>query len=199
VLFRSIKAFRTYGLDRRYGAVLVTYADDFVVLCRHGAGEVVETTRRWMASIGLALNEHKTRVCSARCESFDFLGYTFGPMHSPRTGGRYNGARPSKQAVASIKERIRRRLRPGNQAPWEDIVRALNRTVRGWCDYFSYGAVTKARHDVALHLYHTVRRFLRRRHKLAGSGYRRFPMPVVFGELGVLSPLALSRPPLRTR
>src|SRR4029453_3293141 len=25
------------------------------------------------------------------------------------------------------------------------------------------------------------------RHKLAGSGYRRFPMPVVFGELGVLS------------
>jgi len=38
-----------------------------------------------------------------------------------------------------------------------------------------------------------------RRHKLAGSGYRRFPMPVVVGELGVVSPLALSRPPLRAR
>ena len=102
-MHRFIKAFRKYGLDRRYGAVLVTYADDFVVLCRHGAGEVLDTTRRWMTSIGLALNDTKTRVCNARCESFDFLGYTFGPMYSPRTGGRYNGARPSKKAIASIR------------------------------------------------------------------------------------------------
>src|SRR5215467_8267481 len=90
-MHRFIRAFRKYGLDRRYDAVLVTYADDFVVLCRQGAGEVLETTRRWMTSIGLALNETKTRVCDARCESFDFLGYTFGPMHSPRTGRCYNG------------------------------------------------------------------------------------------------------------
>lgn len=187
-MHRFIKAFRKHGLDRRYDAVLVTYADDFVVLCRHGAGEVLETTRRWMASIGLTLNETKTRVCDARCESFDFLGYTFGPMYSPRTGGRYNGARPSKKAVASIKEHIRRRLRPGNHAPWEDVARDLNRTVRGWSAYFSYGSVTQARHGVRLYLYHAVRRFLRRRHKVAGSGYRRFPSEEVFGKLGVLSP-----------
>jgi RNA-directed DNA polymerase len=186
-MHRFIKAFRKYGLERRYGAVLVTYADDFVVLCRHDAAAVLDTTRRWMASIGLALNEHKTRVCNARCESFDFLGYTFGPMYSPRTGGRYNGARPSKKAVASIKENIRRRLRPGNQAPWEDVVRSVNRTVRGWAAYFSYGSTAKARHAVQLHLYQTVRRFLWRRHKVAGSGFRQFPMQRVFGDLGVLA------------
>ena len=186
-MHRFIKAFRKYGLDRRYGAVLVTYADDFVVLCRHGAGEVLETTRRWMASIGLTLNESKTRTCNARCASFDFLGYTFGPMYSPRTGGRYNGARPSRKAVARIKERIRQRLRPGNQAPWAEVVRALNRTVRGWAAYFCYGSVSKARHAVELHLYHSVRRFLRRRHKVAGSGCRQFPARHVFGELGVVS------------
>jgi RNA-directed DNA polymerase len=39
-MHRYIKAFRKSGLDRRHGAVLVTYADDFVVLCRHGADEV---------------------------------------------------------------------------------------------------------------------------------------------------------------
>ncbi len=186
-MHRFIKAFRKYGLDRRYGAVLVTYADDFVVLCRHGAGEVLATTRRWMASIGLTLNDSKTRVCNARCESFDFLGYTFGPMHSPRTGGRYNGARPSKKAMASIKERIRQRLRPGNQAPWDEVVTALNRTVRGWAAYFSYGSVSKARHAVELHLYHSVRAFLRRRHHVAGSGCRQFPAQRVFKELGVVS------------
>jgi RNA-directed DNA polymerase len=192
-MHRFIKAFRKYGLDGRYGAVLVTYADDFVVLCRHGAVEVLETTRRWMTSIGLALNETKTRVCHARCEPFDFLGYTFGPLYSPRTGGRYNGARPSKKAVASIKETIRRRLRPGNHAPWEEVVGGLNRAVRGWAAYFSYGSVTKARHAVTLHMYHTVRCFLRRRHKVAGHGYRRFPMQDVFGKLGVLSPESCPR------
>jgi RNA-directed DNA polymerase len=186
-MHRFIKAFRTYGLDRQYGAVLVTYADDFVVLCRHGAAEVLATTRRWMASIGLALNENKTRVCHARCESFDFLGYTFGPMYSPRTGGRYNGARPSRKAVASINDNIRRRLRPGNHAPWDEVARDLNRTVRGWAVYFSYGSVSKARRAVQAHLYHTVRRFLRRRHNVAGPGFRQFPRTRVFGELGVYS------------
>src|SRR5436189_2058208 len=98
----------------------------------------------------------------------------FGPMYSPRTGGRYNGARPSTKAIASIREKIRRRLRPGNQAPWEEVVRDLNRTVRGWAAYFSYGSVANARHAVQLHLYHTVHCFLRRRHKVAGFGSRPF-------------------------
>lgn len=186
-MHRYIKAFRKYGLDRKYGAVLINYADDIVVLCRHGAQEVLDTTRQWMTRIGLALNENKTCVRNARCESFDFLGYTFGPMYSPRTGGRYNGARPSKKAIASIKEAIRRRLRNGNQSPWEDVVRRLNQSLRGWAAYFSYGSLAKARHDVGQHLYHTVRCFLRRRHKLAGSGYRQFPERDVFGKLGVLS------------
>ena len=87
-------------------------------------------------------------MTSIRCESFDFLGYTFGPMHSPRTGGRYNGARPSKKAVASIRDKIRRRLRPGNHAPWAEVAGDLNRMARGWAGYFSYGSVTKARHAV---------------------------------------------------
>jgi RNA-directed DNA polymerase len=184
-MHRYIKAFRKYGLDRRHGAVLVTYADDFVVLCRHGADEVLETTRRWMASIGLSLNDTKTRVCNARCEPFTFLGYTFGPMYSPRTGRRYNGARPSARAVASIKDRIRQHLRPGNQAPWEEVVKPLNRSVRGWAAYFNYGSAWKARSGVQRYLYQTVRRFLCRRHKVTGAGYRQFPEARVFGELKV--------------
>jgi RNA-directed DNA polymerase len=186
-MHRYIKAFRRYGLDQKYGARLVTYADDLVVLCRQGAHEVLAKTRGWMGSIGLALNEGKTCVRDARCESFDFLGYTFGPMYSPRTGGRYNGARPSKKAIASIKAAIRQQLRTGNQAPWVEVASRLNRTVRGWAAYFCYGSLAKARHDVQLYLYHSVRRFLRRRHKVTGPGYRQFPATAVFGELGVLA------------
>src|SRR5262249_56548231 len=129
------------------GGVLVTYAAAFVALCRQGGAEVLETTRRWMTSIGLGLNETKTRVCNARCESFAFLGYTFGPMYSPRTGGRYNGARPSKKALASIKAAIRQQLRTGNQAPWAEVAYRLNRTVRGWAGYFCYGSLAACDRD----------------------------------------------------
>jgi len=195
-MHRYIRAFRKYGLDEKCGAVLINYADDFVVLCRRNARQVLDVTRRWMERIGLSLNEDKTCLRNARCESFDFLGYTFGPMYSPRTGGRYNGASPSKKAIKRIKESIRARLRPGNQAPWTEVAAALNRTLRGWANYFCYGSLAKVRSHVDQHVYDRVRHFLRRRHKVAGRGYRQFPEQLVFGELGVVSTQRLSRLPL---
>ncbi len=66
---------------------------------------------------------------------------------------------------------------PGTRHRGRTSSRALTAPCGDGATYFSYGTVTKARHEVELHLYHAVRRFLRRRHKIAGSGYRRFPMP----------------------
>ena len=173
-------------------SVLVTYADDFVVLCRHGAGEVLETTRRWMASMRSHAERRPRRVyATRRCEPFEpFLGYTFGPMYSlvEHGGSATTVARHfSRRLVASVKEHIRRRLRSGNHAPWEDVARGLNRTVRGWSAYFSYGSVRRtSRHGVKLYLYHAVRRFLRRlATKWPGLvPQRRFPTDEVFGKLG---------------
>lgn len=94
---RYLKVFRLRGLDRRYGARLVDYADDFVVLCRYGAAEVLAQSRRWFAQMGLTLNEQKTRVCDGRRESFSFLGYTFGPMHYRKDGHWYPGGRAGRE------------------------------------------------------------------------------------------------------
>ena len=85
------------------------------------------------------LNEQKTRVCDGRREAFDFLGYTFGPLRSWKTGHRYLGAMPGKKAVKRIKGRIRQIFRPTNQEPWEEVVADLNRVLRGWARYFAYG------------------------------------------------------------
>src|SRR5207244_10732742 len=128
---RYLKVFRLRGLDRRYGARLVNYADDFVVLCRYGAAEVLAQSRRWFAQMGLTLNEQKTRVCEGRRESFTFLGYTFGPMRYRKDGDWYLGAAPAKQAVQRVKGRIRRILRPSTQAPWEEVVAELNSVLWG--------------------------------------------------------------------
>ncbi len=182
---RYLKVFRLRGLDQRYGARLVNYADDFVVLCRTGAPEVLAQSRRWFTQMGLTLNEQKTRVCDGRREAFIFLGYTFGPMRYWKDGHWYVGAAPAKKAVQRVKGRIRQILRPGNHAPWDEVKGELNRVVRGWANYFSYGTRRAANRAVDHYVYERVRHFLRRRHKVSSRGTRRFGYHVVYGELGV--------------
>jgi RNA-directed DNA polymerase len=182
---RYLKVFRLRGLDRRYGARLVNYADDFVVLCRTGAAEVLAQSRRWFTQMGLTLNEQKTRVCDGRREAFTFLGYTFGPMRYRKDGHRYTGAAPAKKAVKRVKGRIRQILHPGNQAPWDEVKEELNRVVRGWANYFAYGTRLMAYRAVDHYVYERVQHFLRRRHKVPSRGTKRFGYRVVFGELGV--------------
>jgi RNA-directed DNA polymerase len=184
---RYLKVFRLRGLARRYGARLVNYADDFVVLCRRGAPEVLAQTRRWLTQMGLTLNEQKTRVCDGRREPFTFLGYTFGPMHYRKDGHWYLGAAPAKKAVQQVKGRIRQILRPGNQAPWTVVQQALNRVLRGWANYFAYGTRWMAYRAVDHYVAERVRHFLRRRHKVPSRGTRRFPLARVFGTWGVFS------------
>ena len=58
--------------------------------------------RDMMRRLKLTVNETKTHVCRLPAESFDFLGYTFGRMYSPRTGGAYLGARPSRKKVLGV-------------------------------------------------------------------------------------------------
>jgi len=192
-IHRFIKAFRMHRLGEWYGAVLVNYADDFVILCQRGAGEVLDVIRRWFTRIGLELNEQKTCVRDAQSEPFDFLGYTFGPMYSPKNGHRYLGAKPSKKAVSRFRENVRARLRPGNQAPWPKVKTALNRVLRGWAGYFNYGTLANVRRSLDWYVYERVRDFLRRRHKVQGLGSGQFPVQRVHGELGVLTLESLPR------
>lgn len=194
-MHRYIKAFRKHGLKERFGAVLVTYADDFVVLCKHNAQQALDVTRKWMTRIGLTLNEEKTRLVNPYSESFNFLGYTFGKMYSPRTGGAYLGAKPSKKAVTRIREEIHSILRPGNQKPWTLITEELNATLRGWANYFAFGTVSGTRKAVDNYVKDRVRWFLHRRHKISrGGSTKPFAWDLVHTELGVY---AVSTAPAR--
>ncbi len=70
--------------DRAWQAQIVSYADDFVILCRRPAEPALSWTQRVLTRLGLVLNEDKTRLCDARRETFDFLGYSFGPIATGR-------------------------------------------------------------------------------------------------------------------
>jgi RNA-directed DNA polymerase len=62
----------------------------------------------------------------------------------------------------------------------------LNRSLRGWSNYFCVGTRRSAFRGVDRYVYERVRDFLARRHKLAGRGTRRFSCEVVYGERGLL-------------
>jgi RNA-directed DNA polymerase len=184
---RFLRVFVERGKDREYAARLVNYADDFVILSRGRAKEALEWARRVMAAIGLSLNETKTCVRNGRREHFDFLGYTFGPDRHRKDGHWYLSAKPSKKAVRRLKEKVRAQLRPSNLDPLPGVVRALNRLLRGWANYFSHGSTFIAYRSVDSHVYERMRNFLRRRHKVSTRGTRVFGWDRVFGSLGVIS------------
>ena len=183
---RFLKYWRQSGRNAAYQAHVVSYADDFVILSREHAEEAKAWTGQVMARLGLALNEAKTSIRNARQECFDFLGYTFGPHHYRKDGHWYLGASPSKKSILRLKERVGEILVPGNQAPWTEVRDQLNSLLRGWCAYFGYGTRLIAYRAVDHYVYHRVRRFLVRRHKVQSQGIRRFSDEVVHGELGVL-------------
>jgi len=170
----------------QYDAQIVNYADGFVILSRGKAGEALNWTRQVVDRMGVTLNEAKTSIKQARKESFNFLGYTFGPHRYKKDGHWYLGASPSKKAVARIKEKVGDHLVRRNTGTWEEVRDRLNQILRGWSAYFSYGTRTAAYRAVDNYVYQSVRHFLRRRHRVQSRGTTRFSDEVVFGELGVL-------------
>jgi RNA-directed DNA polymerase len=182
---RMLKGWRQTKRGEQFQARIVSYADDFVILSRGKAVEALGWARGTLTRLGLTLNEAKTSIRNARKERFDFLGYTFGPHFSRRTGREYTGYSPSKKSVNRIKEKVGEHLKPGNVNPWEEVRDQLNRKLRGWKAYFGLGSPTKAYEVLDEHVEERVRHFLRRRHKVQSQGTRQFSMKRIYGELGV--------------
>lgn len=183
---RYMRAWRERGEDRNLKAVVINYADDFVILSRGKAAQALELTKRWMKSLKLTMNEEKTRLCDATKETFNFLGYTFGPLVHRPTGRRYLGMKPSDKALTRLREKLRSILSPRNTASWEETAARVNQMTRGWANYFSIGSIARTYWKMNWFLEERVRRFLVRRHKVPGRGTRRFPAEWIFGPGGIV-------------
>jgi RNA-directed DNA polymerase len=113
------------------GWEMVRYADDFVVLCQseEEAREALEKIRGFVTAQGLTLHPEKTRIVDAREKGgFDFLGYHFERgMKWPRT-----------KSLGKLKEKVREKTRRNEGRSLQEICRDLNRTLRGWFEYFKH-------------------------------------------------------------
>ena len=113
------------------GNEMVRYADDFVILCRSQgeAAAVLEQVRQWAEQAGLKLHPVKTRIVDATQRGgFDFLGYHF------ERGLKW----PREKSLRKFKDTIRAKTRRTHGQSLKVIVKDVNRTLRGWFEYFKH-------------------------------------------------------------
>jgi RNA-directed DNA polymerase len=156
------------GPARRAGAVLVRYADDFVVLARCAGEDLSEFIEKKIEDwLGLKINREKTRVVNLREQgaALDFLGYSFR-LDRDRHGRklRYWNMRPSSKALAREREKLRGLINHRRCfQPLPELIGELNRHLRGWANYFRAGYSRDAFREINAHVRQRLARHLRRR------------------------------------
>jgi RNA-directed DNA polymerase len=156
------------GPARKADVKLVRYADDFVALAKQMGSETIEFIEsRLEGKFQLEINREKTRVVNLRepGASLDFLGYTFR-YDRDRKGRdrRFLNVFPSKKAVQRERDKLRE-MTNSHQCfkPISILMEELNRHLKGWANYFSFGYPTGVYWEIDWFVRGRLIRHLRRR------------------------------------
>ena len=185
------RIWQRHHLRHRLKAHIVRYADDFVVLCKGEVEEPLKVVKRIMEHLELDLNETKTHRVDATEASFDFLGFSIRMSRGRKTGNWFANVRPADKSLKKIKARLTQ-LTGKNQTliPLSDVVENVNRSLRGWANYFHYRNSTKAMSRVRQHAEARLRIHLRARYKVRRrcTGFVRFPRRDLYERHGLYRP-----------
>ena len=161
------KVFHRQGPAKWAGAILVRYADDFVIMVKEYRKEIMQYVEEKIEGwLGLKVNKEKTKIVDLKKgEVLNFLGYSFA-YHKDLLGRNkvYLNMFPSDKAIAKEKDKIRE-LTDKRQCfkPIVDVIAELNRNLRGWGNYFSIGYPRKAKRNINRFVREKLEKHLKRR------------------------------------
>jgi RNA-directed DNA polymerase len=158
----------------------VRSADDMVILV-HGHGNedwllraVQRRLREELDKLQVQMNEEKTTVVNLKeggC--FSFLGFDFR-LNRNRKGQTYVSKTPRKKKRKEIGEKVRAVLKANWNQPLREVIQAVNIVVRGWVNYFRIGNSTQTFNVVRYEIERKVRKFVMKRQKRRGFGWKRW-------------------------
>jgi RNA-directed DNA polymerase len=158
---------RTRKRNGRGNWRLVRYADDFVLLVtgeRHHAEALRGQVAAVLAPLGLRLAPEKTRVTHID-EGFDFLGFHIRRMRKRGTQKLYVYTTPSRKSVQKARDRVRDKThRSTLNMDLDELINSLNRSLRGWANYFRHGVSKKTFNAIDSHTWWRLVTWIRRKH-----------------------------------
>ena len=168
-------------------AVMVRYADDFVILCPKGRGaELMTRLKRWLEARGLKLNEQKTRLLDSRQGSFKFLGFEIAVRKNRRGQGTFPLVRPHPKSCQKLKEALRKELNHWTaHKPEVEVIQTVNRILKGWGNYFHFGNSTETFHKVQRYACERVRRWIWRKHGRSKALFADYGEKVLYEKYGL--------------
>jgi RNA-directed DNA polymerase len=149
-------------------ARIARYADDFVVLARYQGGRLREYIESKIETwLGLEVNREKTKVVelSQPGASITFLGYTFRyDRDRMGRGFRYLNVTPSDKALHAEREALRGLINHHrSHVPIPRLIEEVNRQLKGWANYFSFGYPRKAMRETNTYVRSHLTKHMRRR------------------------------------
>ena len=144
---------------------LVRYADDFIITSENR--EVLETEIKplvadFLAERGLTLSEEKTVITNIE-DGFDFLGFNIRKFKKQLL------TKPSKKAQKNFCDKIRKKIKSNKGCRQESLIRMLNPMIKGWGNYYRYGATRDAFHHVDNQIFKALWQWAKRRHSKKGK------------------------------
>jgi RNA-directed DNA polymerase len=160
---------------------MTRYADDLVIQCRsrEEAERALALVQAWAAARGLTLHPTKTKIVDAETEGFEFLGYRFVKHR------RF----PRRKSLGKFREAIRGKTRRTDGRSLSMIIADVNRTLRGWFEYFQHSYPTtfpSVDGWVRMRLRSILRKRAGRKGRGRGADHHRWPN-AFFAEQGLFS------------
>jgi RNA-directed DNA polymerase len=147
----------------KYG--YIRYCDDFVVTAqqREDIEQIVPEIQTWLTQRGLELNSEKTQIRQV-CQGFNFLGFQIRQYSRQECL-----STPQKEKVLAKLREIKAWLRRHRTVKPETVIRYLNPILRGWANYYRYGASKQTFSDFDHRMVMMLWQWAKRRHPNKGK------------------------------